>query len=104
MIRSHSFPECRDDLVQIELPQVGALDLRYHGEPFATIGIDGESGSASRADGGMRAFDGEFDVLRVVIEPAQDDQVLQPTRHENLVLLHESEVAGSHPGSGSVGE
>ena len=42
----------------------------------------------------MTRFDRALDVLRVVIPPANDDQVFQPAGHEQLSAPQEAEVAG----------
>src|SRR5262245_58343899 len=43
----------------------------------------------------MTALDRAFDVLRIVVGAADDDQILDATRHEQLARLHEPQVTGS---------
>src|SRR5256885_13330322 len=44
---------------------------------------------------GMTPLGGELQILRVVIPTAQNDEVLETTRDEQLTVIDESEIAGS---------
>ena len=46
----------------------------------------------------MAPFDGQLDVLRIVVQPADDDQVLEPSVDEQLVVAHEAEIARAQVG------
>ncbi len=43
----------------------------------------------------MTFLDSQFDVLRVMIEAANDDQILQSTSDEELAFIAEAKVAGA---------
>src|SRR5580698_5384834 len=47
----------------------------------------------------MRRAGRGFDVLRVVIAPANDDQILDAAGDEDLAVSQEPEIAGSQEGS-----
>jgi len=52
----------------------------------------------------MAAFDGELDVLRVVVTAAENDEVLQPAGDEQLALGGESEIAGPQEGAAAIAQ
>ena len=43
----------------------------------------------------VRLLDGQFDVLRIVIQTADDDQVLEPAGDEQLAVVEEAQIAGA---------
>ena len=43
----------------------------------------------------MALADRQLDVLRIMVQPADDDQVFQPAGDEQLAVLHEAQVAGA---------
>jgi hypothetical protein len=50
---------------------------------------------------GAQAIDfggGGFDILRIQIAPADDDQVFEPAGHEQLALVEKTEIARGEPG------
>ena len=51
------------------------------------------------ASSGWLCARGGFDVLRVMIEPADDDEVVDPAGDVELLLVHEAEIAGAQEGT-----
>ena len=56
--------------------------------------VDGERGARCRPQLRVAAFDRQLDVLRIVIDAADDDQVLEPAGDEQLAVVQEAQVAG----------
>ncbi|MCX5582299.1 hypothetical protein OHA32_02690 [Streptomyces erythrochromogenes] len=71
--------------------QFGGDDHLLH-----AVRVHAEGGDAARADRGVRALGGALDVVRVVVAPAHDDDVLDAAADEEAVLRPEAEVAGAH--------
>ena len=49
-------------------------------QPLATAHVDREGGAGDRSQQRMRLLDGLFDVLRIMIPPMHDQQILQAGR------------------------
>src|SRR6188472_801833 len=47
----------------------------------------------------MGAFHRPFNILRIVVPPSNDKEVLQPSRDKDFAVLDESQVTGSQEGS-----
>ena len=62
-------------------------------DALGAVHVDRECGGAARPEGRVAVFDGELDVLRVVIPAVDDDQVLAAARDEQLIAPHEAEIA-----------
>ncbi len=81
----------RDEFLQT------ARNLDRDADAVAACGVDRESRDAPFSHGLDLRLDGALDVLRVHVLPAQDDEVFQATRDVQLLLVEESQVAGSQP-------
>ena len=57
--------------------------------------VDREGSPAAGPHRVVRFFDGELDVVRIVIQSADDDQVFQTAGDKQLAVLKESQVAGA---------
>ena len=77
--------------VDVERAMV-AVDLLNDDETFLVLALDRNRCSSARTERGMAALDGELDVLRVVIAAADDDQIFEAARDEELAVAHEAEV------------
>src|SRR5262249_21955938 len=84
-----------------------AIDLLDDDQPLFPPDLDGESGATTEPQRVVAAFDRAFDVLRIVVETADDDQIFEPPRDKQVTVLQESQVAGSQKrpleGVGDVG-
>ena len=72
------------DLRGIEPAQAMAIHLLHDHEPLLAVDLDGERGAPPARSAGWLPLDGPLDVLRVVVAPADDDQVLEPPGDEQL--------------------
>src|SRR5579863_1023604 len=52
----------------------------------------------------MTALGGEFDVMRVVVLPVDNDEILEASGDIKLAIPHETQVAGSKKWSVAAGE
>ncbi|CAM3822322.1 hypothetical protein COSO111634_26370 [Corallococcus soli] len=73
--------------------------LVHDDEPLLAPRLHGERGPGAGTQRRVAPLDGALQVLRVVIEAAQDEQVLGPPRHEELFVPHEPQVAGAQEGA-----
>src|SRR6267142_1356337 len=78
----------------------GTAGFNEHNEPFSGcripgISINAESGALARLKVGMTSFHGRFDVFRVIVLSAKNDQVLEPSDHMDLAILQKSQVSGA---------
>ena len=73
----------------------GSPHLADDHQPFATVDIDGESTDSSGLQTSTGLFHCQFDVLRVSIDTADNDQVLESPGHKQLTVAHESQIACS---------
>ncbi len=73
----------------------GALVLVHHDQPLLIPDLDREGRAAARAQRRVGPLDRKFDVLRIKIAAADDDQVLEPAGDEQLATVEEAEIAGA---------
>ncbi len=87
------------DSVQHHPPLGGpaGLDLVHHYQPFLPLGHHREGAAASGAKRGVLPLHGQLDVLRVVVDAADDDQILQAAGDVELAPQKESEVSRPQP-------
>src|SRR5204862_2564447 len=52
----------------------------------------------------MASLGGELDVVRVIVAPSEDDEVLQSPGDDEHAVAHRTEVAGSEPRLLAAGE
>jgi hypothetical protein len=80
----------------VEVAEGGALDLKDEGDGFGAVGSgDREGGAAVGAESGARIDGGGFEVLRVVVAAADDDEVFEASGDEEFAGAQEAEVAGA---------
>ena len=73
-----------------------AFDFVDDHQPRVVVDFDGSTPRRSRAAWrGWLLLDGQLDVLRIVIQPADDDQILEPAGDEQFAVLEEAQVAGA---------
>ncbi len=83
--------------VRLSAAQIG---LARHHQPLLAIGLDREGGARPRPQRRVSPLDGPLDVLRIVIAPAQDDEVLPPPGDEQLAAGEKAEVARAQERAG----
>ncbi len=83
------------NLLHIQTIDGIARNFLGHDEQLAAWIVDGESGSTSRTQRGMARFDREFDVLGIIVDPANDDEIFETPRNEKFAVLQEPEIAGA---------
>jgi|GEM_PF-6800528 len=79
-----------------------AFQFLHQHQPLAVFcigSLDREGGAVALAQRGVGALRRPLDVLRVVVAPADDDQVLQSSGDEQLAIVDEAEVAGAQEGA-----
>src|SRR5262249_20351744 len=69
------------------------LDLLDNDEPFIALGIHRKRRPATSPQRRVTALDGEFDVLWIVVETANDDQIFEAARNIQFSAAEKSEVA-----------
>src|SRR5947208_680723 len=62
---------------------------------FLPIMDNRKCGCAIGPDRGMRALNGLFNILWVVVSSADDDAVLQPARYVEFAMVKKSKIAGA---------
>ena len=62
------------------------------------VAVERKCGPASSAQGRVAGFDGSLDVLGIVVLAAEDDQILEPARDEELAGEEEAHVARAQEG------
>ena len=83
----------------VQLALLAALDLVHHDQPLGPVDLDRKGRPAVGSQARMALADRQLDVLRIVVRPANDDQVFQAPGDEHLAGLHEAEVAGPQEGA-----
>src|SRR5687768_8961153 len=81
-----------------------SIDLLHDNQPFLIVRIDGERRAATRPQRWMTLFDSLFDVLRIMVAAANDDQVLQTPGHVKLAITHQSEIFRAQEWTIAVGK
>jgi hypothetical protein len=99
MLFRHRAPDRRRGRLGIDRGAVA--DLLDDDQPLLAVALQGESRGETAGERGVARRGRSFEVLRVVVAPAQDDQVLQPAGNEQLaVVCQEAEIAGAQEGTG----
>ena len=80
VLAGHRAADRLEDLA--ELPLLVPLDLENQHKLLASVFFHGERCAAISPQPRMAALHGQFDVLRVVVHAAENDQVLQPAGHK----------------------
>ncbi len=70
------------------------LDFLQDNHGFRFLTTDREGNAAVRAELRMRFLGCEFDILRVDIPSAYDDEISHPAGHEQFAVMNESKVPG----------
>ena len=69
-------------------------NLLDHDETLFAAHLDGEGGAAGRLEGWMGLLSGPFDVLRIKVTTAKDEEIFDPAGDEQLAITKETEIAG----------
>ena len=94
MFGGHGLADGADHRRQVGL-MATALQLLHDDQRFAFDGVHRERRTVARAQRGVGALRGPLDVLRRVVAPAHDDQVLDAAGDEQLALMHKAQVTGA---------
>ena len=78
------------DLAPFNLP---SFDLDDDGQLLLAVDLDGKRRAAPPSERRMAPLDGRLDVLRVVVRPSDDDEVLQAPRHVQVAVHDEPEIS-----------
>ena len=97
MFSRHRAPNRIDDLGPIDRICPVTPDLLYRNEICAAGFIDTHHCARVRLQRSVAAFDGVLDVVRVVVDPADDDHILETADYEQLVPVQEAQVTGAQP-------
>ncbi len=77
-----------------------AIHLVDHHQPLLPLDLHREGGARAGPQGRMGVLGRQLDILRIVIAPAQDDEVLHAAGDEQLAAVEEAEVSRAQPGRG----
>src|SRR5207248_5177577 len=93
------FADRGDNLLDGDLPSERTLDLLDHDQLLLVVVVGHAEGRATMAPQcGMAVLHRLLDVLRIMIDAADDDQVLDPAGDVKFALLVEkAEIAGAQP-------
>lgn len=84
----HSLADIAGDVAEIDAMPLRPLDLLNDDQPFGCIALDdGKSRSETRTQGRIGRLDRVFDVLRVIVAAANDDDVLDASGDEEFALF-----------------
>ena len=72
-----------------------ALDLVHEDEALRAVLVDRERGAETRCEQRVACARGGFDVLRVMVETADDDEVVDSAGDVELAFVDEAKVAGA---------
>src|SRR5262249_33520420 len=91
----NSLADAADDLVDFEVAAMDAFHLLYEDDLFFVVfGQHRECSPAVPPQRRMAVIDGVLDVLRVVVDAANDDDILDAARDEQLSgFVDEAEIA-----------
>ena len=93
MLRGYGPVNGIDDFEKIFL--AATLDFLHDDNALLAILLHRKGRSAIRQEAGMAALHRSLDILRVDIHASEYDQVLNPSRDEQLPILKKSEIARS---------
>ncbi|PQM44949.1 hypothetical protein C1Y40_04894 [Mycobacterium talmoniae] len=90
-------PDTVDHRVHVDVPDPLAVDLLYDDELFGGVGWqrDRERRPAAPQQRRVAVLRGGFQVVGVVVRPADDDEVLEPSGDEQFAVEQESHIAGA---------
>ena len=91
VLLGHVAPNLLDRLVEVVALPVVSLECQH--EALFAAGLDGEGRARPAAEAGTAPLGRGFDVLRVVVAPADDDEVFESARDEEVAVFKEAEVA-----------
>src|SRR4051812_38743711 len=94
MLLRYCLPDGKRDLAVLLRGAVSRDFLNEH-QPLLIGCFDGECRRGHRQQPFTAALRRLFDVLRMEIAPADDDQILEPSRKEQRAAMEKSKVAGS---------
>ena len=77
-----------------QLALLPALDLLHHDKPLGSVDLNRHRGAIARSQPRMALTNRQLNVLRIMVQPANDDQVFQPAGDEHFAVLHEAQITG----------
>ena len=98
----HSTPDGGDHRRAVERAQIGAPDLGSNPDLLDPINKERKSRARTRLERRMARLGHTLDILRVVILPSHDNDVLDAASHVELVILQKAQVACAQPRSGAI--
>ncbi len=99
MLLGHRLADRCQDGRRIEAAQRGTAHLLHDHQALLAIDDDAERRNATTLQRRVRLLRGELDVVRVVVAPAQDDDVLDAPGDVELAPVDESQVARAQEGA-----
>ncbi len=97
MLPGDRFANSGDDFADDDLLPVGAFDFLDHDQPLFIVLVEhAERRATVSSQSRMAILHRVLDVLRIVVHPAYDDQILDPTCNEEfVVVVEEAEIPRS---------
>ena len=84
---------------RVQIGLLAAFDFLHDDQLLAAVLFDGEDRAAIEPQARMALLDGQFDVLRIIIDAVKDDQVFHAAGDEQFAVLQEAQIAGAHEGA-----
>src|SRR5246127_1832072 len=99
MLPDDSLANRWNDVAAVNLLPVAALDLLHHHQLLFLIAVrHGECGAAMPPQSGMAVLHCLFNVLRIMVDPADNDQVLDPAGNEQFAAaIEKAKIASAQP-------
>jgi hypothetical protein len=95
VLLGHPLPHRGDNARKLLIRRETSVDLDHDCHPLFVVEMEREGGSSAGANCRVTAFSRELDVLGVVLETANDQQVLESARNDELSVGDESQIAGA---------
>ena len=91
----HGAPNGLKDRRRIEIPPEFPVDFERYRQPLFAIHIDRKSRRFSRRQAWVTIAGGGLDIVRIVVDAANDDQVFQPSRYGQPAAIKKAQIAGA---------
>jgi hypothetical protein len=82
-----------DNLIPVQV-STSAVEFRGDYQSLPAAEIDRKGGATSRPESGVAFLYGQFYVLRIMISPVNDDEILKPAGDEELSFQNKPQVSG----------
>ena len=93
MFLGNGFADGRSDLGRIQAGKRLPSDLTNHDETFFALHFDCEGSTGIHLQGRVAGFDRRFDVLRIMVPTANDENVFEAAGDEKLAIFDETQIA-----------